>query len=49
MELPMSSEKPYFNPSLMSNTNEIEEKKAEKKPKKEKKVKKEKEVNLEAY
>lgn len=45
MELPMSSEKPYFNPSLMSNTNEIEEKKAEKKPKKEKKVKKEKEVN----
>ena len=41
----MSSEKPYFNPSLMSNTNEIEEKKAEKKPKKEKKVKKEKEVN----
>ena len=35
MELPMSSEKPYFNPSLMSNTNEIEEKKAEKKPKKE--------------
>lgn len=45
MELPMSSEKPYFNPSLMSNTNEIEEKKAKKKPKKEKKVKKEKEVN----
>lgn len=45
MVLQMSSEKPYFNPSLMSNSNDIEEKKVEKKPKKEKKIKVEKEVN----